>query len=248
MLRERGTYPLSQWRSAWEEFNRSGHAARSADNHFNKDWFDEVLAVLYFAEWTKLPDATPLEMAPPKVSVWDFKLGGSTVQVTIALPDWRELGDIRDPLDERQFNPGVQRARRGEKLSRDGFVSSHALVNPNLEYVHAPGMRSREEGIKACKRGIEQALGRKACKAAEACDHADMLLVYGAELNAFGPEPRLKIFESMLENVAPPQALSEYKSIIVLISAPGWIREWASAERRWRPVSNASEFAMGAGI
>jgi hypothetical protein len=244
ILQERGVYPLSVWRDARLELNSSESAARAADNRFNKDWYDEVLAVLHWADWAEMPDTLLLEIAPSKQPTWDFKLGASTIQVTIALPDWKAVRCGHALLGERPYEPGVQRARRNEKLARDGFVFGHGLIKPDLEYAEPPSARSREEGIDACKLGVQCALDNKAKRSAPAKALADVLLIYGAELNAFGPRAPIALFERTLEGTKPPLALSTYKRILVVSSAPGWASEWNGTEGRWKLISGRSDIDL----
>lgn len=233
MLRQRGRHQLGEWRQARAEFNASPRATQALDARFEGDWYDEVLGVLYYADWTSTPDHEWLELAPPKEPVWDLKLADKLVQVTLAFPDWRVLLAERAPKEDRQYNAGVQRKRRSDKRGRDGLVFSHGLVTPQLGYVEEHEMRSREEGIAACRKGIEDALNSKAEKASRANKVADMLLVYGPELNAFDSMPTTQPFYSMLLGVRPPQALSAYQSVVVVSSAPGWVAEWNASAERW---------------
>lgn len=241
ILTRRGEYSLAEWRGARREFEdccagndtvRRGFVmTKGPHSAIAKDYFDEVLGVLYFCECLGAQDEERLEIAPRNSSVFDFKFRGLTLQVTIAIPDWRVALQVKSSEAD---SPGSQRARRTRKLNREGFVVGSGILAHSLEYVEQPSMQSREKGIAACSLGISCALNAKAEKAKEAAGVADILVIYGAELNAFGPAPSLSIFEAMLRGVTPGEALSAYKHVYVTSSADGWLAQWRPHENSWQ--------------
>jgi hypothetical protein len=243
ILTQRGAYALKNWRDARREFNEvcATNAAvrriglgKGPYSQFAKDWYDEALGMLYFCDCQGARDEEQLEIAPSYHPAFDFRFRELSVQLTVAIPDWRGTLERTPDLRAEQLHPGLQRARRNQKLGAIGWAFSHESLTDSLDYVEPPGMRSREQGIAACHVGVLNALSEKAKKVEKAAAVADVLVVYGPGLNDFGSNPPLEIFAKMLDCATPCKCLSAYKDIYVVSSAPGWLAQWQAGESAWK--------------